>query len=155
MGLADFKSILTFIRGGDPTPEEEKQLFKEAALMTLARATSADTHIHHVEVKTVQRILLEVTGEEVSVAEIRVAARSDLFEKKPLEKYLSGVGRKLESADRTTIIQSLAAVIRSDDRISHFETDYFDTVANALRATPSEIAGLVALEPQRIFPSNS
>jgi uncharacterized tellurite resistance protein B-like protein len=154
MGLADFKSILKFIRDGDPTPEEEKQLFKEAALMTLARATSADTHIHHVEVKTVQQILLEVTGEEISVADIRVAARSDLFEKKPLEKYLSGVGRKLEAADRATIMQSLAAVIRSDERISHFETDYFDIVANALKATPSEIAGLVAAKPIRIFPRN-
>ncbi len=154
MGLADFANILKFIRGGDPTPEEKKQLFKEAAFMALARATSADTNIKHVEVKTVQQILMNVTGEEVSIAEIRVAARSDLFEKQPLEKYLSGVGRKLEASDRTTIMQSLAEVIRSDERVSPFETDYFDMVANALKATPSEIVGLVAEEPQPIFRPN-
>ncbi len=145
-----FTNILRFILGGDPTPEERKQLFKEAAFMALARATSADTNIQRVEVETVQRILKKVTGEEVTIADIRVAARSDLFENQPLEKYLSGVGRKLESAQRVAILHSLGEVIRSDERISSSETDYFDVVANALKATPSEIAGLVADSPQPI-----
>ena len=43
MGLVDFGNILKFLRGGEPTPEERKQLFKEVAIMALARATSADT----------------------------------------------------------------------------------------------------------------
>ena len=148
MGLVDFGNILKFIRGGEPTPEEKKQLFKEAALMALARATSADTNIHHLEVEAVQQILKRVTGEEVSVADVRVAAGSELFEKQPLEKYLSGVGRKLEAGDRMTIMHSLAEVIRSDERVSRFETDYFDMVANALQVTPSEIMGLVVEAPQ-------
>jgi uncharacterized tellurite resistance protein B-like protein len=148
MGLVDFGNILKFIRGGEPTPEEKKQLFKEAALMALARATSADTNIHHLEVEAVQQILKRVTGEEVSVADVRVAAGSELFEKQPLEKYLSGVGRKLEAGDRMTIMHSLAEVIRSDERVSRFETDYFDMVANALKVTPSEIMGLVVEAPQ-------
>ena len=150
MSLVDFGNILKFTRGGEPTPEEKKQLFKEATLMALARATSADTNIQNVEVEAVQQILKRVTGEEVSVADIQVAAGSELFEKQPLEKYLSGVGRKLEARDRTTIIHSLAEVIRSDERVSHFETDYFDMVANALKVTPSEIIGLVAEAPQPI-----
>ena len=143
MNSAKFGSILKFIRGGEPTLEEKKQLFKEAALMTLARATSADTNIQRVEVEAVQQILKNTTGEQISTADIRVAANSDLFEKEPLEKYLAGVGRKLEAKDRVAIIASLAEVIRSDERISHFETDFFDTVAGALRATPSEIIGLI------------
>ena len=147
MSLAKFGNILKFIRGGDPTPEEKQQLFKEAALMALARATSADTNIQRVEVEAVQRILREITGEEVSVSDVRVAASSELFEKEPLEKYLSGVGRKLETKDRSIILHSLAEVIRSDERVSQFETDYFDLVANALKATPSEIIGLVSEAP--------
>jgi len=150
MSLVDFENILKFVRGGEPTPEERKQLFKEAALMALARATSADTNIHHLEVEAVQQILKKVTGEEVSVADIEVAAGSRLFEKQPLEKYLSGVGRKLEAKDRMTIVHCLAEVIRSDERVSHFETDYFDMVANSLKMTPSEIIGLVAEAPQPI-----
>ncbi len=148
MGLVDFGNILKFIRGGEPTPEEKKLLFKEAVLMALARATSADTNIHHLEVEAVQQILKRVTGEEVTVADVRVAAGSELFEKQPLEKYLSGVGRKLEARDRMTIMHSLAEVIRSDERVSRFETDYFDMVANALKVTPSEIMGLVVEAPQ-------
>ncbi len=145
-----FTNILKFILGGDPTPEERKLLFKEAAFMALARATSADTNIQPVEVETVQRVLKKVTGEEVTLSNIRVAARSDLFEKQPLEKYLSGVGGKLEAGQRVAILHSLGEVIRSDERISLFETHYFDMVANALKATPSEIAGLVADSPQPI-----
>ncbi len=150
MSLVKFGNILKFIRGGEPNSEEKRQLFKEAALMALARATSADTNIHHLEVEAVQQILKQLTGEEVSVADIRVAAESELFERQPLEKYLSGVGRKLEGRDRMIIMQGLAEVIRSDERVSHFETDYFDMVAIALKVTPSEIIGLVAEAPQRI-----
>ena len=143
MSLVKFGNILKFLRGGEPTSEEKKQLFKEVALMALARATSADTNVQGVEVETVHRILSRVTGDEISIADIRVAAHSEVFEKESLEKYLSGVGRKLDAKDRMTIMHSLAEVIRSDDRIAQHEANYFDMVAIALKATPSELVGLV------------
>ena len=145
-----FTNILKFILGGDPTPEERKLLFKEAAFMALARATSADTNIQNVEVETVQQVLNKVTGEDVTLADIRLAARSDLFERQPLEKYLSGVGGKLDAGQRVAILHGLGEVIRSDQRISPSETRYFDMVAHALKATPSEIFGLAADGPQPI-----
>ncbi len=147
MGLADFKGILSALtRGGEPTEEEKQQLFKEVALMTLARATSADTNIKHVEVETVQDVLKRITGEEVSLPDIRVAAKSEIFEDKPLDRYLAGVSSKLSTEARARIMGCLAEVIRADDRISHFETDYFDMVATALKATPSEIVGFIPAE---------
>jgi len=142
MGLLEFGNILRFICEGEPSAEEKRELFRETALLALARATSADTHIDNVEVETVQAILRDVIGEEISVADIRTAAKSELFEKEPLESYLSGVAKKLDVGDRITILRCLGDVIRSDERISQYETDYFDTVAQALKATPSEIAGL-------------
>ena len=45
------------------------------------------------------------------------------------------------------ILTGLAEVIHGDERISHFETDYFDMVGVALKASPSEIAGLVPDRP--------
>jgi uncharacterized tellurite resistance protein B-like protein len=144
MSLVEFKNILKFLRDDEPTAVEKKEIFKEAALMVLARATSADTSIKTVEVESVQEILKRVTGEEISLADIRVAAQSELFERTPLDKYLSGVGRKLDTQQRVAILHCLAEVIRSDERISHFETDYFDMVAGALKVTPSELVGLVA-----------
>ena len=148
MSLMEFSNILKFIRGDEPTAEEKRELFKEAALMALARATSADTNIQQVELEEVREILAKVTGEDISVTDIRVAANSEIFEERPLDKYLAGVARKLDTQDRITIVQSLADVIRSDERISHFETDYFDMVANALNLKPSEILGLIAAPPQ-------
>lgn len=146
MSLLDFGCLLRFVRGGDPSPEEKHELFREAALLALARATSADTHIDNIEVETVQRVLDDLIGAQISVADIRLAAKSELFERQPLEKYLSDVTGKLEPADRTAILRGLGDVIRSDERISRFETDYFDGVARALEATPSEIAGLAPSE---------
>ena len=150
MSLAKFANILKFnLSGGEPTAEEKTNLFKEAVFMVLARATSADTNIDRAEVNNVQQILKRVTGEDISAADIRVGASSDLFEKEPLDKYLSGVGQKIDARDRVIIMHSLAEVVRSDGRISHFETDYFDMVAHALGATPSELIGLVSDNPQR------
>jgi len=143
MSIVEFKSILKIFGGGKPTPEEKQQLFDEALLMTLARATSSDTNIQPVEVEAVQKILKKETGEDISAAKIRIAAGSELFESTPLEKYLSKVRRQLTTDDRVKIVNALAGVIKSDVRVSSFETDYFDMVARALKITPAELAGLI------------
>ena len=44
------------------------------------------------------------------------------------------------------LMKSLADVIRSDEQMNLSEVKYFDMVASALGATPSEIAGFVAEE---------
>jgi uncharacterized tellurite resistance protein B-like protein len=146
MSLIEFKSMLRFFLGEEPNEEEKKELFKEVALMTLARATSADTHMKHVEVKNVQEILKSMTGEPVDISDIKVAAHSEIFERCPLEKYLSKVGRKLDTKSRVLILKRLADVVRADGRVSHYETDYFDMVAGAFEATPSELVGLIVGE---------
>jgi uncharacterized tellurite resistance protein B-like protein len=145
MSLMNFTNILKLVRGEEPSRGESNELFKEVALMVLARATSADTNVKAVEVESVQKILNRVTGEEISIPDIRTAAASAVFEQKPLKKYLADVRSSLDSEERVRIIHCLAEVIHSDERISTFETTYFDMVAEALKATPSEIAGLVGV----------
>lgn len=142
MSIVAFKSILKIFGGGKPSPEEKQQLFNEVLLMTLARACSADTNIQSVEVETVQKILQQETGEDISLGKIRVAADSELFESTPLEKYLSKVGNKLDTHDRVKIAQALASVIKSDVRVSSFEISFFNMVAKALKITPAELVGL-------------
>ncbi len=147
MSLVRFANILKAFRaGGEPTPEEKQALFRELVLMTLARATSADYNIKRVEVETVQRIVKEVTDVDVSADDVNIAANSHMFEKEPLESYLSGVGRKIDARQRAIILKSLADVIRSDEQTNLSESKYFDMVARALDATPSEIAGFVPKE---------
>jgi uncharacterized tellurite resistance protein B-like protein len=121
----------------------KKQLVKETLLMTLARASSADTNVQAVEVATVQRVMREATGEEVSSADVRVAAQSELFETISLERALGKLHKDFSSEEKMLIVRSLADVIKSDLRISTLETDFFDQVAQALEITPSELAGLV------------
>ena len=74
MAIATLSNVLRFFGGGEPTQEEREELFKEAILMTLARATSADTRIRPVEVRTVQGVLRRMTGEDISETDIRMAA---------------------------------------------------------------------------------
>lgn len=112
--------------------------------MTLARAADADINIQSVEVERIQAILKSHTGEEFSSADIRVAARAELYAESTLRKYLSSVRGKLSDAHRAQTIQALADVFRSDSNVSVLEVDFFDRVATALQVTPSQIAGLVA-----------
>lgn len=144
MSIADLSNVLSIFGGSEPDPEKQKELFKEVLLMTLARASSSDSSIHAIEVESIQGILKRETGDEFSVADVRKAARSDLYEKVPLRKYLSSASRKLSSADRVRIIQTLAEVIRSDTEVSVLEVDFFNSIADALKATPSELIGLSA-----------
>lgn len=143
MSIADLSNVLKIFRGTDLTPEEEKQLFREVLLMTLARASSSDANIAPVEVETVQAIVKKTTGKDISAASIRVAAASDLYKTASLEKFLSSCGRKLDATSRVTTVQALAEVIKSDTRVTSREVDFFDMVARALAVTPAELAGLV------------
>jgi len=142
MGIADLGNVLKIFRGSDIDEEGQRELFNEVLLMVLARASSSDTSIQSIEVRTIQDIVERETGSTVSEQDIRRAARTELYETTPLDKYLGSATKKLLDRDRAAIVQLLAEVIRSDTDISVLEIDFFNMVAAALRATPAEIAGL-------------
>jgi uncharacterized tellurite resistance protein B-like protein len=144
MAIIDLGNVLKIFGGGAPNPGEHEQLVKEVLLMTLARASSSDSNTNPVEVETVQRVLKELTGEDISVADVRVAAASEIFETAPLEKYLSSVSDALSPSDRATIARSLATVIKSDSHVTEAEVAYFNRIAASLGATAAELAGLVS-----------
>lgn len=146
MGISSLRNILKIFGGGEPSPEERRELFKEALLMTLARASSSDANVNPVEVETVRSCVERIAGEPVTAADVRVAAASELYETAPLDHYLGRATRKLDSKERSTIVQCLAEVIRSDVRISSREIRFFDDVVEALGATPAETAGLLEEE---------
>ena len=144
MALADFKSVLRIFAGGELPPERKKELFKEALLMTLARASAADTNLKRVEVETVQRVVSREIGAAVAESEVKVAAASKLFETRPLDRYLGGIRSKIDHEDRLSIMRCLHEVIHSDMRVSPFEVEFFNMVATALDLSPSDLAGLQA-----------
>lgn len=144
MGIADLSNVLSIFGGGEPDPEKQKELFKEVLLMTLARASSSDSSIQEIEVESIQEILKRETGDDISVADVRMAARSDLYEDVPLVKYLASAAKKLASEDRVRVIHTLAEVIRSDTEISVLEVDFFNQIAESLKATPAELMGISA-----------
>ena len=144
MAIADLKSVLNIFGGGDCSDEERERLFKETLLMTLARAADADINIQHAEVDRIREILKEHTGEEFSQADIRLAARDDLYAESTLVKYLTSVRGKLTDKHRVETVQALADVFRSDLAVNALEVDFFNSVATALQLSPAELAGLVA-----------
>lgn len=143
MSILEFKSISKIFGGGKPSAEEQTALYKEALLMTLARATSADADIASVEIAAAQKILKEETGEDISGPNIRVAAKSSIFESQPLEKYLAQVAGKIDADHRIRIVHSLTKVLKSDVRVTQFEADFFNMVTKAMKVTPAETAGLL------------
>ena len=144
MAIADLKNVLSIFGGSDIGEDQQNELFKEVLLMTLARAADADISIQSSEVDRIQQILKEKTGEEFSSADIRVAAREEVYAVAGLRKYLSSCVHKLEPEQRAAVIQALADVFRSDQDVSVLEIDFFNNVAERLMVTPAQIAGLVA-----------
>ena len=144
MAIADLKNVLKIFGGSEISAEEESGLFKEVLLMTLARAADADINIQAAEVDRIREILKKHTGEDFSSADIRVAARADLYAEATLVKYLKSVSKKMSTAHRVATVQALADVFHSDQTVSILEVDFFDNVVTSLNVTPSQLAGLVA-----------
>ena len=142
MGIADLGNVLKIFGGSDISAEEQRELFEEVLLMVLARASSSDTSIQRIEVKTIMEIVERETGNAISEQDVRKAARTELYESTPIDKYLGSASKKLLDRDRVAVIHLLAEVIRSDTEVSALEVDFFNKVAGALQATPAEIAGL-------------
>ena len=144
MSISNLSHIMEFFRFGDKelSAEDRKALVEEVMLMTLARATSADCNIDSVEVETVQSIIKDATGTQISAQDIRIAAISDLFKEASLGRYLSKIRSKISLADRQLVVKSLAELIRVDGKVSPFEVDFFNGVVDALDLTPAELAGL-------------
>jgi uncharacterized tellurite resistance protein B-like protein len=146
MAIADLKNVLKLFGGSELSEGEQDELRKEVMLMTLARAADADINIQTVEVDRIREILKDSTGEDFSSADIRVAARAELYAEANLRKYLASVRKKLRDQDRADVVKALADVFRSDSDVSVLEIDFFNRTVEALQATPAQIAGLVAGE---------
>lgn len=144
MSIADLTQVLNIFKESELSVDDRQELFQEVLLMTLARASSSDANIDPVEIKTIQRIVNRETGEDLSDADVRLAARKELYETATLRKYLGSVRRKLDTNEKIKIVSALAEVIKSDTSISVLEVDFFNRVADALRVTPAELAGLSA-----------
>ena len=143
MSIRNLSHIKKFF-GQIDNPEEKSELYKEMLLMTLARATRADLVTDDSEVAIVQRILLDVIGEEISSKCVRIAASSELYETAPIDKYLARVGQQIEQSQRESIVKALIEVFEADGKVTASEIDFFNMVVEALKLTPAATVGLTA-----------
>ncbi len=139
MAIAKLSSVLEIFRGSSTSEEKQKELYREVLLMTLAQASRSDANIHPVEIEMIQQIMQRETDQDLTEADIRKAARPELYESVNLRKYLRSVQGRLNVEDKIKIVRALADVIKSDTQISVLEIDFFNRVADALRITPAEL----------------
>ena len=141
MALVNFSTIKALIEDFGASKDRE-EIFKEVLLLVLARATRVDSNVESIEVTHVQKALKEVAGSEFTEADILTAASSEIYESQSLESTLANATRQLDQEDRAKILYCLSDLIRADGVIRFNELEFFDQAATALKATPSEIAGL-------------
>ncbi len=144
MAIADLSTVLKIFGTSSPNEAAQKELYREVLLTTLARASNSDANIHPMEIETIQQIMQQETGQELTEADIRKAARPHLNESAKLCKYLRSVRRQLKLENKTTILQALADVIKSDTEINVLEIDFFNRAVDALRITLADQVGLTA-----------
>ncbi len=142
--VATLSSVLEIFGESSPSEERQKELYREVLLMTLAWDSRSDANIHSVEIETIQQIMQRETGQELTEADIRTAARPERYQSMNLRKYLRRVQRHLKVEDRIKIVQALAHVIKSDTPSSVLETNFFNRVADGLRITLAGQLGLTA-----------
>ena len=123
--------------------EDKNELFNETLLMTLARATNADENIHPVEVELVKTKVKEVIDQDVSNADVRVAANSDLFERTSLQNALIRINTILSHDQKLSIVTALSDIIKVDQRVTLREVSFYNKVVYALALTPADLVGLV------------
>ncbi len=143
MALVDLNHIKRLF-GGNRDTQPDPEVYRELLLMVLARATDADSYTHPAEVDVVQKVLEEHLGEHVESSDIRFAARSELYETAPLEKYIARVAPTLPKSDRRAIINALVEVLHADERVATSEASYFNMVASAMELTFADVAGLLS-----------
>lgn len=144
MAFGNLSGVLKIFGGSSAGEKIQDELYKEVLMMTLAQASNADANIHPLEIETIQQIMLRETGRDLTEADIRKASLSDRYESANLRKYLRRVQGQLNAENKTTILQAVVDVIKSDTKINVLEIDFFNRVVDALRMTPAEQFGLTA-----------
>ena len=100
MALSAFSNIKKLFGGSASSDSERDELYKEALLLVLARAADSDTSVRAVEVEIVRKIVQRETGDDVSDADVRVAAASELVEEtgiEPIRSVLAGEPRQIRN----------------------------------------------------------
>ena len=109
---------------------------------TLARMTKADSNIQQVEVDTVQTVYKELTGNDVSSSDIRVAALGELHEETPFKTYLERCSGKLSIEAKQRVMIGLVKVMESNGELSSMEISFFNQVAKCFGLKASEILNI-------------
>ena len=122
--------------------EEDEELFNETVLMTLSRATSVDSNIHPAEIGLVRDMVCELTGQDITDSDVRVAANSHIYEEGSLSRYLNAVSVRLPVERKIALINALATIIKADDRITEREVFFFNMVVGDLHLRASDLVGL-------------
>jgi len=140
MALGELRRIRQLF-GGDRS-EPGPEAYRELLVMVLARATDVDAFTHHAEVETVQQVLRDHLDEEITSADVRIAAKSALYETAPLEKYVAAIGPRLPREQRIHLVHALIEVLRADERVASAESNYFNSICAALQLSYADVAGL-------------
>ena len=140
MALVEFSKIKQLF--GETSESTEADLFRELFVLVLSRATDADDYSHPAEIQTVQAVIKDALGEDLTEGEVRTAASSKIYESTPLHRCLAGGAAKLGLEQRRAILDGLVRVMKADERISTREAAFFNMVAESLDLTPADAAGL-------------
>ena len=139
---SSLNAILSLFDDSSKVEQDDDVLFNETVLMTLARATSVDSNIHPAEVGLVRESISDLTGQEVTDRDIRVAANSQIYEEGSLSRYLNAVSVRLPNERKVALVNGLAKIIKADERVTEREVFFFNMVVSDLHLRASDLLGL-------------
>lgn len=139
---SSLNAILSLFDDSSKVEQDDDVLYNETVLMTLARATSVDSNIHPAEIGLVRESISDLTGQDVTDRDIRVAANSQIYEEGSLSRYLNAVSVRLPNERKVALVNGLAQIIKADERVTEREVFFFNMVVSDLHLRASDLLGL-------------
>lgn len=142
MNINSFRLMKLIFNDDELLRGKQQELYAETMFMVLSGAARADLNIEMVEVNRIRDILMDKLERDFSAADIQLAGETELFETAPIQKYVARASKVLTVEQRQNILQAMLDVFESDGSMGMLETDYFNTIGEALHLKPSEMLAL-------------
>lgn len=131
----------------DFDPEKAAQKFEaefhKAIKRTMVDMMLADGVVDDEEVRTIQGTYRELTGVELSAADVQQEIRTATEENIPVQQFLGTMAGNLNDAGKEMVITAAFRVAAADGEFQDEEKAYLGEIGTALDMSPAHVSGVL------------
>lgn len=118
--------------------------FRTTVRRVMVMMMLADGDIDPEEVEVIRGVFRDLSGREISAAEVQAEAAQVRTDDATIESYLASARVFLNNNGKEAVVKAAMMVAGADDRVDETERDLLDRIATALEITPAHFRGIAA-----------